>query len=208
MSIVLFIISRHISFSGLSFLLFTMTSTITFSALLSLCWFGYHVLLFPGSMAMMLWFQASFSRTSWDFFSFFFFHLTNRPKIREGHSSSGVGGGEMASSVFFLNFSSAGNWPFLTGKKYGPEVHCPVGGGGGGIGVWWGTWPFLPGKGLGVKFSEMPFPHFKTYFRQIGHCKLSVFRSGVNYFLKSHNFYYSGLKHLLLYEVSCIPFPF
>ena len=83
MIIVLFIISRLISFSGLSFLLFTMTSTITFSAFnieFVLIWWPCLVISF--SMAMVLWFQASVSQTYWDFF--FFFHLTNRPKMREG----------------------------------------------------------------------------------------------------------------------------
>ena len=119
----------------------------------------------------------------------FFLFSSNQPTQNQGRAFKQRGGrGEMASSVFFLNFSSAGNWPFLTGKAKNIGQRCTVLlGGAGGIGVWWGTWPFLPGKGLGVKFSEMPFPHFKTYFRQIGHCKLSVFRSGVNYFLKSHN---------------------
>ena len=31
--------------------------------------------------------------------------------------------------------------------------------------------PLLLGN-LGAKFSEMSFPHFKTYFTQIGHCYL------------------------------------
>ena len=59
-----------------TFLLFIMTSTITFSAILSLCRFGDHVLLFPGFTAMMLGFQASCSLTSCDFFPHFF--LSNR----------------------------------------------------------------------------------------------------------------------------------
>ena len=48
---------------------FFMKLTIIFSAL-SLCWFGGHVLLFSGSTAMMLMFQASYSQISCDFFSF------------------------------------------------------------------------------------------------------------------------------------------
>ena len=52
--------------------------------------------------------------------------------------SGGVGGG-MASSVFSLNFSSAGNWSFLTGKAKNMHQRCTVllegaGGGGGGGG--------------------------------------------------------------------------
>ena len=42
-----------VSLGGVSFLIFTMTSTIIFSAILSLGQFGDHVLLFPGSTAMM-----------------------------------------------------------------------------------------------------------------------------------------------------------
>ena len=49
--------------------LFFMKLTITFSAILSLCRFGDHVLLFSGSTAMMLVFQASCSQISCDFFS-------------------------------------------------------------------------------------------------------------------------------------------
>ena len=47
-----------------------MKFTIIFSATLSLCRFGDHVLLFSGSTAMMLMFQASNSQISCDFFSF------------------------------------------------------------------------------------------------------------------------------------------
>ena len=49
--------------------LFFMKLTITFSAILSLCRFGEHVLLFSGSTAMMLVFQVSCSQISCDFFS-------------------------------------------------------------------------------------------------------------------------------------------
>ena len=49
--------------------LFFMKLAITFSAILSLCRFGDHVLLFSGSMAMMLVFQASCSQISCEFFS-------------------------------------------------------------------------------------------------------------------------------------------
>ena len=54
--------------------LFFMKLTITFSATLSLCRFGDHVLLFSGSKAMMLVFQASCFQISCDFF-----HPTYRP---------------------------------------------------------------------------------------------------------------------------------
>ena len=50
--------------------LFFMKLTIIFSATLSLCRIGDHVLLFSGSTAMMLMFQASYSQISCDFFNF------------------------------------------------------------------------------------------------------------------------------------------
>ena len=64
-------ISRHKTFGGVFPFLgfFFMKLTITFSAILSLCRFGDHVLLFSGSTAMMLVFQASCSQISCDFFS-------------------------------------------------------------------------------------------------------------------------------------------
>ena len=61
--------------------LFFMKLTITFSAILSLCRFGDHVLLFSGSTAMMLVFQASCSQISCDFF----FHPTDRPTLKPGN---------------------------------------------------------------------------------------------------------------------------
>ena len=88
MSIVYNDISSHTcrSFGGVSFLLFTMTSTIIFPTILSLCQSGDHVLLFPGSMAMMLWFQPPILRLIVIFFYVlflpFFFHLIDRPKIQ------------------------------------------------------------------------------------------------------------------------------
>ena len=51
-----------------------MKLTITFSAMLSLCQFGDHVL-FSGSTVMTLVFQGSYSQISYDFF----FHPTNWP---------------------------------------------------------------------------------------------------------------------------------
>ena len=60
-----------ILFAFLPFLeLFFMILTIIFSAWLSLCRFGDHVLLFSGSTAMMLVFQASDSQISCDYFFF------------------------------------------------------------------------------------------------------------------------------------------
>ena len=50
---------------------FFMKLTIKFSAILSLCRFGDHVLLFSGSTAMMLVFQASYSQISCDHIFFF-----------------------------------------------------------------------------------------------------------------------------------------
>ena len=55
-------ISRNRSFSGVSFLLCTISSTIIFPTTLSLCRFGDHILLFPGSTALMLGFRTSFSQ--------------------------------------------------------------------------------------------------------------------------------------------------
>ena len=53
--------------------LFFVKLTLTFSTILSLCRFGDHVLLFSGSTAMMLVFQASCSQISC-----VFFHPTDR----------------------------------------------------------------------------------------------------------------------------------
>ena len=79
-------------------------------------------------------------------------------------------------AVFSLNFSSAGKGPFMAGKaKNAPEAHFPggnVGGGGGGKGSEVRDM-FLPSlRNLRAKFSEMSFPHLKTYFTQIGCCYL------------------------------------
>ena len=63
-------VSRHRNCGGVSFLLFTMKSTIRFSVILSLCRLGNQILLFPGSIAMMLGFQACYFQT---FLCFFFF---------------------------------------------------------------------------------------------------------------------------------------
>ena len=69
----------HKTFGVVSFLLFTLFGllklTITFSAILSLGRFGDHILLFSGSTAMMLVFQATCFQISCDFF----FHPTDRP---------------------------------------------------------------------------------------------------------------------------------
>ena len=73
-------------FGGVSSLLFTlfgpvfMKFTIKFSAILSMCRFGDHVLLFSVSAAMMLVFQASRSQISCDFF---FTPQTDPPKTRK-----------------------------------------------------------------------------------------------------------------------------
>lgn len=69
-----------------TFLFFTMTLTIKFSAILSLYWFGDHALLFPGSTTMMLWLQASCSPTSCDC-SLFFFIQPNDPKSRNAYDA-------------------------------------------------------------------------------------------------------------------------
>ena len=66
------------------------------------------------------------------------------------------------SAVFSLNFSSAGKGPFIASK---PKEYAPLMGEGV---VEWGT---MPGN-LGARSSETSFPHFKTYFTQIGRCYL------------------------------------
>ena len=75
--------------------------------------------------------------------------------------------------MFSLNFSSAGKGPFMAGKaKNAPEAHFLRGMGGWGVGseVRDMTLPSL--RNLGAKFSEMSFPHLKTYSTQIGRCCL------------------------------------
>ena len=83
--------------------------------------------------------------------------------------------------MFSLNFSPAGKGPFKAGKaKYMPQMCTFLWGGGGkgvvegGSGVRHG--PTLTGKfmSLWAKFSETSFPHFTTYFTQIGHCYLKT----------------------------------
>ena len=71
--------------------------------------------------------------------------------------------------MFSLNFSSVGKEPFLASKaKNAPETALSCG-----EGVSGERGMALHSLGnLGVKFSEMSFPHFKTYFTQIGHCYL------------------------------------
>ena len=65
-------------------------------------------------------------------------------------------------SVFSLNFSLAGKGPFMANKAKN------ISGGEGGSGV---RDKAPPSRGnLGAKFSERSFPHFKTYFTQIGRC--------------------------------------
>ena len=66
-------------------------------------------------------------------------------------------------SVFSLNFSLVGKGPFTASKAKNIS-----GGRGGGSGVR-DKAPPLRGN-LGAKFSEISFPHSKTYFTQIGRC--------------------------------------
>ena len=68
--------------------------------------------------------------------------------------------------VFSLNFSSAVKGSFIAGKA---KDRCTFPGAGG-SGVRDMTPPLL--GNLGAKFSETSFPHFKTYFTQIGRCYL------------------------------------
>ena len=60
------------------------------------------------------------------------------------------------------NFSSAGKGLFMAMTR----VTISWGGGGRGSGLWDMAPPSL--ENLGARFSEMSFPHFKTYFTQIG----------------------------------------
>ena len=72
--------------------------------------------------------------------------------------------------MFSLNFSSAGKGSFMAGEaKNMHQRHTFLGGGGGGgSGVKDKASTLL--WNLGAKFSEMLFPHFKTYFMQISRC--------------------------------------
>ena len=74
--------------------------------------------------------------------------------------------------MFSLNFRSAGKGPFMAGKEKNMCQRCNfLGGGGdkGGSGV--RDMALLSLGNLGAKFSETLFPHFKTHFTQIGHCR-------------------------------------
>ena len=77
---------------------------------------------------------------------------------------------QISLAVFSLNFSSAGEGPFMAGKaKNAPEANFPRGNGRQGGGDSEVRDMTLPSQGnLGAKFSEMSFPHLKTYFTQIG----------------------------------------
>ena len=81
--------------------------------------------------------------------------------------------------MFSLNFSSAGKGSFMAGEaKNMHQRHTFLGGGGGGGGGGREGGSGVKDKAstllwnLGAKFSEMLFPHFKTYFMQISHCYL------------------------------------
>ena len=68
--------------------------------------------------------------------------------------------------VFSLNFSSAVKGSFIAGKAKDMHHRGAIFRGQGVSGVRDMAPPLL--GNLGAKFSEMPFPHFKTYFTQIG----------------------------------------
>ena len=76
-------------------------------------------------------------------------------------------------TIFSLNFSPVGKGPlilWLVRQKI--FTRGALSRGEGGIGVRDIAPPSL--GNLGTKFSEMSFPHFKTYFTQIGHCYLKT----------------------------------
>ena len=76
-------------------------------------------------------------------------------------------------TIFSLNFSPVGKGPlilWLVRQKI--FTRGALSRGEGGIGVRDMAPPSL--GNLGTKFSEMSFPHFKTYFTQIGHCYLKT----------------------------------
>ena len=67
--------------------------------------------------------------------------------------------------LFSLNFSCAGNWPFMAGKAKKMCQRRTFLGKRRGSGVRDMAPPLL--RNLGAKFSTTSFPHFKTYFTQI-----------------------------------------
>ena len=76
-------------------------------------------------------------------------------------------------TIFSLNFSPVGKGPlilWLVRQKI--FTRGALSRGEGGIGVRDMAPPSL--GNLGTKFSEMSFPHFKTYFTPIGHCYLKT----------------------------------
>ena len=73
-------------------------------------------------------------------------------------------------AVLSQNFSSAGKGPFTASKAKNMHHRGAHFRGQAGSGVLEMA-PLLLGN-LGAKFSEMSFPHFKTYVTQIGHCYL------------------------------------
>ena len=85
-----------------------MKSTIIVSAILSLCRFGDHVLLFSGSTAMMLMFEASFSQISCFFvFLFLFFTPPTDPKSGKSIDTIRIKRGWPKPYGFFLGFLTA-----------------------------------------------------------------------------------------------------
>ena len=91
-------------------ILFAMKSTILVSAILSLCRFGDHVLLFSGSTAMMLMFEASFSQISFFVvvfcfcFLFLFFIPPSDPKSGKSIDAKRIKRGWSKPYGFFLGF--------------------------------------------------------------------------------------------------------
>ena len=87
---------------------------------------------------------------------------------------SSVGKGSFAASKVTLNFSAVGKGSFAAGKAENVHHRGARFWGKVGSGVQ-DMAPPLVGN-LGAKFSETSFPHFKTYFMQIGcsHLKTTI----------------------------------
>ena len=73
-------------------------------------------------------------------------------------------------TVLSLNFSSAGKESFIAGMAKNMHHRGALFQGQAGSGVQDMALPLL--GNLGAKFSEMLFPHFKTFFTQIDCCYL------------------------------------
>ena len=86
-----------------------------------------------------------------------------------------VGSASCIPAVFSRNFSSAGKGTFISGKAKNMSQRCTfLGARDRGLR---NIVPPLLGN-LGAKFSEMSFPHFKTYFMQVSRPYIHSFPCG------------------------------